>query len=711
MPTPRSDAPCRSHLARAWLGVAVLLLLTGVPVAQAYIGPGAGFAVGTTLFTLFVAVFSALGALLLWPFRWGLRAVRRRRAHAKARVRRVVVLGLDGLEPTLVEQYMAAGKLPNFARLRDQGTYLRLGTTAPPLTPVAWSSFMTGCNPGKHRIFDFLTRDPRTYRPVLSSVEIRPPRRQIRLGRYRLPLGPPQVRLLRKGRPFWNLLGDHGIFSNIIRMPITFPPEKFRGVLLSAMCVPDLRGSQGTFSYYTTGPAAEHIGGEQVHVQRDGDRIRAQLIGPADTVRPGNGPLRCPFEVRVTGRDAAVLKIDGQTYKLVSGRYTPWVRVPFKAGLGITVRGICEFLLLETHPEFRLYVTPIQLDPQSPALPLSHPAIYATYLAKLIGTYATLGLAEDTWGRNAGVLDDATFLHQCLEADEERMRMLADALDKVRQGFVACVLDGPDRVHHMFWRYLEPQHPARRPADAEADISRTRPHAIEEMYVRMDALVGLTLGQCRDPGTLLLVISDHGCASFRRGFDANRWLEEHGYLQLKPDGRGQKYLAGVDWSRTRAYALGLTGIWLNLRGREAQGIVDPADAAALRAELAGQLTGLRDPAADTVAIERVLDAQQIYRGPYREEAPDLVLGYAKGYRVSWEAAIGQPTEQTFHDNTKAWSGDHSIDPRHVPGVLFSNRRVQAERPHITDLAPTILTLFGVPVPAHMDGCPLEVADG
>ena len=473
------------------------------------------------------------------------------------------------------------------------------------------------------------------------------------------------------------------------------------------MCVPDLRGSQGTFSYYSTAAAIEeeYIGGEQIRVQRDGDMVGAHLVGPEKTIKQNGGVMHCPFEVQITGRETAVLKIGGKTYELARGEYTPWVNVKFKAGLGISVKGICQFLLLETEPQFRLYVTPIQIDPGAPSLPISHPAVYSTYFARLIGPYATMGLAEDTWALNAKVLDDETFLHQCLEADEERAEMFFDALEKTRQGLCVCVVDGPDRIHHMFWRYLDPEHPARNGQDG-----RARPNAIEEMYLRMDKLVGQTIAECDDDRTLLMVISDHGCASFRRGSDLNCWLEQNGYLKLKPDGRGKKYLTGVDWSQTRAYCVGLTGVWVNQKGREAQGIVEPAEAPALREELCRRLAGLRDEEKGAVAINRALDANKIYRGPYKGEAPDLIVGYNNGYRVSWEAAIGQPTEHVFHDNTKAWSGDHIIDPLLMPGVLFCNRKIGSESPHITDLAPTVLDLFGVNVPEHMDGRPLVVAD-
>lgn len=689
-----------------WL-TAVVLVLTARPV-EAYIGPGAGFAVGSTVVAFFIAFLSGLAAFFLWPMRWLMRYVRGRHALARARVKRFVILGLDGMEPTLAERFMGEGKMPNLARLAEKGSFLRLGTTAPPLSPVAWSTFLTGCNPGKHNVFDFLTRDRRSYLPLLSSVSIQEPSRHVRIGKYRIPLGKADIRLMRKGKPFWNVLGEHGIFSSVVRVPITFPPERFRGVLLSAMCVPDLRGSQGTFSYYSTrAGGTEHTGGEQIRVARVGDTVSSHLVGPENGMVEGGGAMMCPFTVRITGPGRAVLTVDGQTLELKQGEYTPWTRVTFRAGLGIKVRGICEFLLKSTEPEFELYVTPIQIDPDHPAMPISHPSVYSSYLSKNQGLYATLGLAEDTWGLNAELLADDDFLHQCVEADAEREKMFFDALEKVRHGLCVCVFDGTDRIQHMFWRYLDPEHPAHA---GQAPPSEQHRHAIEELYVRMDKLVGRTMAKCDRPDTVLMVISDHGFNAFRYGIDWNVWLEQNGYLALKPEGRGKKYLAGVDWSRTKAYCLGLAGVWLNIKGREAQGIVDPKEADALRDELCAKMTGLRDEARGQVAVQRALNAHRIYTGPYKADAPDIILGYNKGYRVSWEAAIGQPTDALFHDNKKAWSGDHCIDPKLVPGVLFCNRKIGTAGPRLMDLGPTVLDLFGVSVPGHMDGKPLKVAE-
>ena len=694
-PTNRPALDVGVRVGRVLLLAAVFVLVLQRP-AQAYIGPGAGFAVLSSFLVIFLAILSAGFVLLTWPIRWLLRWRRGRKAFRRAKAKRVVIIGLDGMEPTLVEKYMAEGRMPNFTRLAKQGCYKRLGTTLPALTPVAWASFLTGTNPGKHNVFDFLTRDKRNYLPALSSVHISGGKK-------------PTVRLMRKGTPFWNILGEHGIFSAIIRMPITFPPEKFRGVLLSAMCIPDLRGSQGTFSYYTTRPSEdiEHTGGEQIRVTRNGNRVSSRLVGPRMENNGTKVTLECPFEVTIDdARDRVTIAVGDETASLERKQYSRWIPVTFNGGFRKKVHGICQFQLLSTKPHFDLYVTPIQIDPDNPAFPIAFPTVYSMYLAKSQGPFATLGFAEDTWALNEEILEDPGFLHQCLEADREREIMLNDALKKVRRGLVVCVFDSTDRVNHMYWRYLDPNHPAK-DGFGEEKLAR----AIPDHYARTDQLVGRIMAKCDDHETVLMVLSDHGAKSFRRGVDMNRWLIENGYMTLKEEVKpGAKYLANVDWSKTRVFASGLAGIYLNIKGREAQGIVEPGEEAdRLRDELCEKLAGLKDPETGETAILRVFNSLKHYQGPYKVEAPDLMIGYNEGYRVSWEAAIGDVTDAVFHDNVKAWSADHCMDPAIVPGMFLCNRDLDSDKPHIMDLGPTTLKLFGVNLPAYMDGRPLTVA--
>jgi predicted AlkP superfamily phosphohydrolase/phosphomutase len=700
------DSPNRTLKCLLFAALVVLL----VPAtAQAYIGPGAGFAVAGSLLAVFTATLSAMLALFTWPLRYIIRTIRGRRAFARSRVKRFVVLGLDGMDYSLTEEYLQKGKLPNLAKLRQEGCFERLSTTVPPISPVAWSSFQTGSNPGKHGIFDFLTRDKKSYAPKLSSVDIRGPRRKISLGKYQLSLGKTDIRLLRKGKPFWTTLGEHGIFSSILRVPVTFPAERFYGVQLSGMCVPDLAGTQGTFSFYTSRGADEaaHTGGRRSHVTRDKDIIKAELVGPQNPLRKDNHVLKCPFTVHINDQTTAKLAICGDTYTLNKNTYTEWIKLSFKAGPMVTIHGICRFLLLSTTPEFELYVTPINIDPEKPAMPISHPGVFSTYLAKRQGSFATLGIPEDSWALNEKILSDEAFIKQSADADTERRKMFFDSLDKTKRGLCVCVFDGTDRIQHSFWRDIDKQHPSHQQGRAEPEKN-----AIEAVYQRMDELVGKTMDKCKSNDTVLMVISDHGFNSFRYGIDLNRWLEENGYLKLKPDGRKQKNLAGIDWSETRAFALGLAGIFLNQKGREAHGIVDAKDeAAALRNEIATKLMDLMDSDNEQQpVIKQVYPAQQIYRGPYKDEAPDLIVGYHKGYRASWDTAIGQVTDRIIHENTKAWSGDHCIDRSLVPGVLFCNRKIKTPESRLMDIGPTILDMFGVDVPKYMDGKALSVSD-
>jgi predicted AlkP superfamily phosphohydrolase/phosphomutase len=325
-------------------------------------------------------------------------------------------------------------------------------------------------------------------------------------------------------------------------------------------------------------------------------------------------------------------------------------------------------------------------------------------LAKLFGPYATLGLAEDTWALNEHVLDDDSFLAQAYGNHEDRERMLFDALDKTKQGLCTCVFDTTDRIQHMFWRYLEEDHPAAR------DVPHSQhPKVIQDLYERMDRLIGRVMEKI-DDDTLLMVISDHGFKSFARCMNLNAWLHQNGYLALK-EGKTESgdWFEDVDWSRTRAYTMGLNGLYLNIKGREKQGTVDPSEAEALKDELQKKLNGLVDPASGTVGITGVFIADNVYRGPYTENSPDLIVGYGAGYRASWDSVMGKVTSQIFEDNIKAWSGDHCIDPRLVPGVLFSSHKFIAEKPAIVDVAPTILKLFGLALPAHFDGKPWTLA--
>ncbi len=689
-----------------------LLLVLGMVLlfparSEAYAGPGAGFAVLSSFWTIFIAFFYSLYAFATWPFRQFFRFLRRRKAYGKAQVKRVVVVGFDGMDPELADRFMNEGKLPHFAMLRSKGTFQPLRTTFPAISPVAWSTFQTGVNPGKHNIYDFLARDLRSYLPFLSSAQVSAPKRHLRIGKYSIPLGKPEIRGMRRGTPFWHLLARAGVSCSVLRVPATFPPEKFSGVLLSGMCVPDLKGSQGTFCLCTTRTSGAKFreGGVRVPIERNGSKFHSYIPGPEDPLGTAR-ELRAAFSIRTNASGNSVgIEIGNEKVTLKIGEYSEWTPVKFKAGLGFAAHGICRFHLKSVEPELEIYVTPVNIDPDRPDLPISHPITYSMYLAKLFGPYATLGLAEDTWALNEEVLDDHAFLTQCYSNHEDRERMFFDALEKTPQGLCACVFDTTDRVQHMFWRYLEEDHPAAR------DVPRDqRPNVILDLYQRMDALVGRVLQQL-DKNCLLLVVSDHGFKSFARCVNLNAWLHQNGYLTLK-EGKTESgdWFEDVDWSRTRAYTMGLNGLYLNLKGRERYGIVTPGlESESLKDELRTKLNGLTDPESGTAGITGVFDCDGIYAGPYTDNAPDLIVGYGAGYRASWDSVMGKVTEKVFEDNTKAWSGDHCVDPRLVPGVLFSNHKIAAQGPGIVDVAPTVLKLFGLELPSYLDGNPWAVS--
>ena len=708
------------NIARTWPATAawaVILALTAGE-AHAYIGPGAGFALGGSMLILLITFVLAFAIILTWPIRFAIKLIKVGNPYKSAMTKKVVVLGLDGLDPGLTTKFMREGRLPNFQKLAEHGVFRPLDTSTPSMSPVAWSTFATGVDASRHCIYDFLTRDPCTYAPLLSSTDIGNAKKVLNIGRYLVPLGKPKMKLLQKSQHFWKLLGEKNIFSIIQRVPITFPPTPFKnGLLLSGMCVPDLRGSQGTFSFFSTEPEggeAKFIGGEQTVLRRKGNVMRSRIVGPDNSMHKSGGRMTLPFTLTIAeDQQSARLEIDGEkalTLKL--NEYSDWVELTFKAGLGVKVSGIAKFYLISTNPHVNLYMTPIHIDPENPAMPISHPKVYAIYLAKKQGKYATLGLAEDTWSLNNRVIDEKIFFEQAMSICEERETMFLDAVKQLKSGLVTTVFDTTDRVQHMFYRYLDPTHPA----NAGKDTEKWK-DAIAQVYERADALLGKVWHLIDDPDTVFMVISDHGFTNFRRGVNINSWLRDNGYLYLKDENArtSGEWFEGIDWTRTKAFALGLTGIFINRRGREKSGIVNEgAEYRELIKELAAKLEKMIDPATGKGCVRKITMSQQYFDGPYRFDAPDLLVGWEGGYRNSWECAVGQVTEEAITDNTKSWSGDHCVDPDIVPGVFFCDRAINTETPRLIDIPATIMKLFGQKIPSYMQGqmlLPVKPEDG
>ena len=596
--------------------------------------------------------------------------------------------------------------MPNFAKLVQEGSFKRLTTSIPPQSPVAWSNVITGMNAGGHGIFDFIHRDPKTLELYFSASRVEAPKHVLHLGSWVIPLGGGSAEQLRHGKAFWQYLDDYNIPDFVYRMPSNFPPVPTKGETLSGMGTPDLRGGYGTFTYYTDDPmavAGAEEGGEVVPVQVVNSQVMSQLIGPDNTFHKGSPPATENFTVSVDPLEpVAKIAFQDQQFVLREGEWSGWVPVQFQLiPFFGNVRGICRFYLKQTHPRFELYVSPMNIDPKDPALPISTPSSYSRDLADHIGEFHTQGIAEDTKARSDGVLDDKEFLEQSHTVLAEHRRAFDREFPRFKSGLFFFYFSSIDLNGHMLWRLTDPEAPS-----YDAALSAQYGTAYEGFYEQMDQVLGEILPKL-DENTTLIVLSDHGFAPYRRSFNLNTWLLQNGYIVMKSDSSAapddNTPFVNVDWSKSRAYGIGLNGLYLNIRGREGQGIVDPANADALLREIREKLLAVRDPKNGEAVITRVDFASEAYQGPYTHDGPDALVGYNRGYRAGWKTILGAFPPDVLEDNTNPWSGDHCMDYTLVPGVLLSNRKIALENPALTDIAPTILGEFGIPKGKGMMG--------
>ncbi len=354
-------------------------------------------------------------------------------------------------------------------------------------------------------------------------------------------------------------------------------------------------------------------------------------------------------------------------------------------------RGIFKFYLVEKEPNFKLYISPINFDPRSPLFPISYPKGYSKELAERIGLYYTQGMPMDTWAVNEGRLSEDAFLKQAEAVLCERKAMLDSEMNRFDKGIMFCYFESVDIIQHMFWRYTDPSHPL-----YEKNAPKEYKEMIESWYVKMDDILGDVLGRMREDDKLI-VLSDHGFGSFRRAAHVNSWLKANGYLYLKNEyaDSGAELLADIDWSKTKAYAIGFGAIYVNQKGRERDGIVEAGpEAQALKAEIAGRLEGWTDGEAGRRIVQKAYLREEIFRGPRASDTPDVYIGFNEGYRASWQTAMGGVPNVLVEDNLKKWSGDHLIDPNLVRGVIFANKEISGNDPSIYDITPTVLKVIG-----------------
>ena len=541
-----------------------------------------------------------------------------------------------------------------------------------------------------------MRRDPRTYLPDFG------------LNRFEQKNAflPPKAVNLRRATPVWDLLKSAGISSTVLRCPCTFPPDSMRGRMLSGMGVPDLRGGLGTGTFYTTNEADKPRESENVvRIGPGSDGVFCTyLIGPRNPKARADLRVEITFRVDQAGRRIIVLSEGApRELEVKQSGWSDWLRVKFKLGLLQSIRGMVRFHLVRTEPDLAVYASPVNFDPDSPFFPISDPPEYAGDLASRVGLYHTTGMVEDHAGLNNERISEEAFLDQCSIAWRDREAMMLSELESFQSGLFYCLFDTPDRIQHLFWRYRQREHPANRGQSPAGDFA----NVIDDAYRRCDAIVGKAL-EHSDDETLFIALSDHGFNNFERGVHLNKWLLDNNYLALESGTEAGEeagdFLRHVDWAKTRAYAIGLSGIYLNLKGREAQGIVLSEEAGSVKAAIAKGLSGLVDrERRDRIAIERVQPREAVYHGAHVDEAPDLLVDFAPGYRVSWSSSMGGIAASQLEYNVKKWSGDHIIDPDHVPGVLFMNRPFRGDGARLLDLAPTILAALGVPKGPAMEG--------
>jgi predicted AlkP superfamily phosphohydrolase/phosphomutase len=603
------------------------------------------------------------------------------RQTTDAASRSVIVLGVDGMDPQFLEAHWDA--LPNLNKLRHEGGFRRLATTVPPQSPVAWSTVITGMDPGGAGIFDFIRRDPKTYMPLSSMAETRDAPRSLTIGPYLIPLSAGGVHTLRAGTAFWQLLANVHIPSTIIRMPVNFPPVDCEAQSLAGMGTPDMQGSFGTFTFFTNDPAEKHkqvAGGNIVHVGIENGRVILPVEGPPNGFRRDHAIAQATLTAYVDpAAPAARFDIDGQEIVLKQGEWSNWLTAKFHLLPVLkSDTGAFRLYLQQVHPYLRIYMSPVNIDPDNPSLPISTPADYSRTLAKALGRFYTQGIPEESGAFREGILNRVEYLEQSRQVLNDSLRMLKYQLDNFHGGLLFYYFSSIDQNSHMLWGKYD--------------------NDLLDIYRGVDKGIGEAMQQADKTGATLIVMSDHGFANFDRAVHLNTWLMREGFLTLD-DPKNTSDDAGfphVDWWKTQAYAVGLNGIFVNLDGRERNGIVSPADKQALVDKIAARLLAMRDPKNGRQVVDKVYFPEKVFRGRNLKESPDLFVGFRRGYRASWQTALGAVPRDTIDDNTDAWIGDHCMAADEVPGSLLSNRKLVLDHPQLYDIPATILKEFGVP---------------
>jgi len=677
---------------------------------------------------------------------------------------KVVIVGFDGVDYNYTESYLKEGYLPNLKKLMEEGDFKPLLPPVPAQTPVSWSTFTTGLEPGQHMIFDFLKRDPNTYMPSFAVAE--EGRKKILFGKNNfiflpiiigivffflfflifslirlrvrfiisvifslilvflsgfiikkyLPLEIPTVKCNQQGIPFWKVLADKGIKSYVMRIPVTFPANPFKdGHLLAGLGVPDLSLRIGKPFYFTSDlflPSEKNeFSVEIVELPDNKGEMEVEIVGPPNKLFKEPQYIKIPLKIKVAeDKKSITLEVCGQRFTLKEKEWSDWIEFVFPYNPLIKVKGVSKFYVLSIEPEVRFYLSPINFDPRN--LPIgfdvTYPPSWAKELAKKFGIFRTIGWGVDTWSVSEELTDDDFFMKEW-HIEPNTFSPIFESILNEDNELVVLYYEFTDRVGHIFFRLMDKEHPY-----YKEELAKKFGNALRESYVLMDEIVG-KIREKLPKDTIFIVLSDHGFSTWRYAVNYNTWLVQEGFMKLTgAEGKTQDLYAlfdqgqfwpNVDWSQTKAYCMGLGGLYINLKGRESKGIVSPGEEHEnVRKELINKLENWIDPSTGLHPVAKVYTREEAYNSFDPVLIPDLIVTNSPFYRISWQTSLGGIPSQTIEPNAQVWSGDHcSLYPPAVPGIIFSNKKIEKQMPYIKDIYPTILKHFKVEAPYKLDG--------
>lgn len=759
---------------------------------------------------------------------------------------RVIIIGVDGGDGRTVEEMMDKGELPNMQRLRDMGTFARLGTSLPAESPTAWASLNTGRNPAETAVPGFVrrnftssgsptpgfghleaeTRELDTFgdRPFTAKADVNTwygigfgvaflvfllafklllrMRTAVAvvlslvLGgvgawaggsmRAHYPDSYPRYTNPLVAQNFWDIAGEAGVKSVVLDSAQSFDSESPDDVnVLHGLGVPDARGGIGDWQIYTTdveqfgrvpaGTRTSTAGTIYKVDRRDGavkttyygpknfayqeeleaeldalnDRLNDPSIGYKESqkLRAEIGPrvtelkkelkenvdinYGIPMELSITpdGAGKYDVKFGDQSQKLAVGDWSDFYHLTFSLTPMVKVHGVTRCKLVSDQPDLELFINTLDIAPESPPFwqEITSPADYAASLASG-GSFETYGWACMTMPFKDGEIGPELLLEDIEFTFKWRERLFFDQLKRGDWRLLMGVFSTPDRVQHMTYQYYDEQHPLYDAEVANRELTFfgekiKLKEAVPAIFKQVDRVVGRVLDEVLKPGDELLMCADHGFQTFRHQVNINNLLAETGFLTLKPGvsvKSGSSLMSYVDWSKTKAYAMGLGFVYLNLKGREKNGIVDPADADKTIEEIRTALMAWTDPATDEPVVDDVYVTSKIHSGPFLKDESEMIMGFSPTYRVSWKTTSGKiklvegdggaVLGPVIEDNTSPWSGGHpSVAEPAVRGLFFSSKPVElpADGPNLLHIAPTVLSMLGVDVPPEMDLAPLK----